>query len=79
LHGWKQQAGRLDPEEPAFIVYTSGTTGPSQGLPWSHTASISPPTRKTLVEHYPTLARKKPHRTVAYLPLLPCARSATSR
>ena len=62
----EQQANRLDPNDPAFIVYTSGTTGHPKGALVAHGKHLA--ATANLVEHYPTLAQK-PHRTVAYLPL----------
>jgi len=59
-------AAKLDPKDPAFIVYTSGTSGHPKGARVSHGRHLA--AAWNLVAHYPTLA-KKPHRTVAYLPL----------
>ncbi|HVL59641.1 MAG TPA: AMP-binding protein [Burkholderiaceae bacterium] len=59
-------ATAIDPASPAFIVYTSGTTGPPKGALIAHGKHLA--AAHTLVSHYPTLA-EKPHRTVAYLPL----------
>ncbi len=56
----------LDPAAPAFIVYTSGTTGHPKGALVSHGKHLA--ATYNLVEHYPTLAEQA-HRTVAYLPL----------
>jgi len=59
-------ARALDPAAPAFIVYTSGTTGHPKGALVSHGRHLA--ACHTFVTHYPTLARDA-HRTVAYLPL----------
>src|SRR6478736_1686866 len=65
--GWlEQQARHLDPNDPAFIVYTSGTTGHPKGALVAHGKHLA--ATANLVEHYPTLAQK-PHRTVGYLSL----------
>ncbi len=56
----------LDPRAPAFIVYTSGTTGHPKGALITHGKHLAACAR--FVEHYPTLERDA-HRTVAYLPL----------
>jgi long-chain acyl-CoA synthetase len=57
---------RLSPDDPAFIVYTSGTTGHPKGALVAHGKHVA--AAANLVTHYPTLAEKQ-HRTVAYLPL----------
>ena len=59
-------AAALDPRAPAFIVYTSGTTGHPKGALISHGKHLA--AAYTLVDHFPTLAHK-PHRTVVFLPL----------
>ena len=61
----KKLAG-LSPDDPAFIVYTSGTTGHPKGALVSHGKHLA--ATDTVIAHYPTL-REKPHRTVAYLPM----------
>jgi long-chain acyl-CoA synthetase len=60
------QAARVKPEDPAFIVYTSGTTGHPKGALIAHGRHLA--AAATVSEHYPTLTAK-PHRTVVYLPL----------
>src|SRR5262249_17505116 len=62
----EQQARRIDPADPAFIVYTSGTTGHPKGALIAHGRHLA--ATANIVDHYPTLAEKE-HRTVAYLPL----------
>ena len=62
----EQQAARLDPQAPAFIVYTSGTTGPPKGALVAHGKHLA--AAANVVDHYPTLTQKA-HRTVSYLPL----------
>lgn len=59
-------AANVDPKDPAFIVYTSGTSGHPKGALVSHGRHLA--AAWNLVTHYPTLAEKT-HRTVAYLPL----------
>jgi long-chain acyl-CoA synthetase len=56
----------LQPDAPAFIVYTSGTSGHPKGALVSHGKHLA--AVQNLVEHYPQLAAQE-HRTVAYLPL----------
>jgi long-chain acyl-CoA synthetase len=65
--GWlERRVQRLTPDDPAFIVYTSGTTGHPKGALVAHGKHLA--AAGNLLEHYPTL-REKPHRSVAYLPL----------
>ena len=56
----------LSPEDPAFIVYTSGTTGHPKGALVTHGRHLA--AADTVVTQYPTL-RYKPHRTVVFLPM----------
>ncbi len=59
-------AAALDPSAPAFIVYTSGTTGHPKGALVAHGKHLA--AARTFVEHYPMLAARS-HRTVVFLPL----------
>lgn len=60
------QVAHVDPRDPAFIVYTSGTTGHPKGALITHGKHLA--ATANLVDHYPMLAQKQ-QRTVAYLPL----------
>jgi long-chain acyl-CoA synthetase len=62
----EQQVARVAPHDPAFIVYTSGTTGNPKGALVSHGKHLA--AAATLSDQYPTL-HEKDHRTVVYLPL----------
>ena len=64
--GSSSRSLELDPNAPAFIVYTSGTTGHPKGALVAHGKHLA--ATANIVDHYPTLAQKE-HRTVAYLPL----------
>jgi long-chain acyl-CoA synthetase len=61
-----EMARALDPRDPAFIVYTSGTTGDPKGALVSHGKHLA--AAHTVVDHYPTLSERD-HRTVVFLPL----------
>src|SRR5258705_9270939 len=58
-------ASVIDPGDPAFIVYTSGTTGHPKGALVAHGRHLA--SAYNLVQHYPLLA--EPQRTVVFLPL----------
>lgn len=60
------QAARVAAEDPAFIVYTSGTTGHPKGALVTHGKHLA--ATANIVDHYPTLAQQE-HRTIIYLPL----------
>lgn len=60
------RAARVDPDDPAFIVYTSGTTGHPKGALVAHGRHLAG--TSNLIAHYPSLARPG-GRTVVYLPL----------
>src|SRR5262249_6125561 len=62
----EHRVAQLDPDAPAFIVYTSGTTGQPKGALVTHGKHLA--ATANIVDHYPTLAQKT-HRTVGYLPL----------
>lgn len=62
----ESMAGHLSAQDPAFIVYTSGTTGNPKGALIRHGAHLA--AAYSLVEHYPVLASDE-QRTVVFLPL----------
>jgi long-chain acyl-CoA synthetase len=66
LAALEQLVCALDAGDPAFIVYTSGTTGNPKGAIVAHGKHLA--STYTVVDHYPALAESE-HRTVVFLPL----------
>ena len=62
----EERIAGLSPDDPAFIVYTSGTTGHPKGALVTHGKHLA--ATDTVIAQYPTL-REKPHRTVVFLPM----------
>lgn len=62
----ERAARAVDPQAGAFIVYTSGTSGPPKGALITHGTHLA--ATANMVLHYATLDEQA-HRTVAYLPL----------
>jgi long-chain acyl-CoA synthetase len=60
-----QLAAAVRPDDPATVVYTSGTTGNPKGAVLRHGRHIA--AAASMIAHYPALA--EPHRAVAFLPL----------
>jgi len=66
LTALEKMSSELEGGDPAFIVYTSGTTGNPKGALISHGKHLAGV--YTMVRHYPTLMQKD-HRTIVFLPL----------
>ena len=66
LAGLEVRAATLHPDDPAFIVYTSGTTGAPKGALVSHGRHLAG--AANMVAHYPLLDEAG-LRTVVFLPL----------
>ncbi len=64
---WLEERARaLSPDDPAFIVYTSGTTGMPKGALVGHGKHLA--AAFNVAQTYPTLLERE-HRTVIHLPL----------
>lgn len=63
---FEEMIASIKPEDPAFLVYTSGTTGNPKGALIGHGKHLA--ATYTFITHYPTLG-KDHHRSVAFLPL----------
>jgi long-chain acyl-CoA synthetase len=66
LEWLEQHASAVSPADPAFIVYTSGTTGSPKGALVAHGKHLA--ATATVSDHYPMLHDGE-QRTVIYLPL----------
>ncbi|MGH7318308.1 MAG: AMP-binding protein, partial [Candidatus Rokuibacteriota bacterium] len=66
LEELERLAAAVRPEDPATIVYTSGTTGDPKGAVLLHGRHVA--AAANMVAHYPALAEGE-HRVVAFLPL----------
>jgi long-chain acyl-CoA synthetase len=65
-HALARLAAEVRPDDPATIVYTSGTTAHPKGVLLRHGAHIA--AVASMLDHFPLL-RAGQHRTVAFLPL----------
>lgn len=66
---------QLHPSDPAFIVYTAGTSGRPKGVEISHGTHLA--AVYTLIDRYPILNQHR-HRTVVHLPLCHIAGKVTA-